>query len=191
MLEQTAITLKPANDFLSFVQSNTGESITSCYQCGKCTAGCPTAYSMDITPRQVMRGIQLGLKDELLDSTAIWLCVSCQTCSLRCPREIDIAKVIESLRQFSIAEGRTPAQKDVAVFYSAVLQQVRLFGRVYETGLGLMYNLRSLHIFNNVLRLPSLFSRGKLKLKPQIKGASEVKHIAARVKELERNTNRK
>ncbi len=186
MLEQTAISLKPANDFLSFVQRNTGESITSCYQCGKCTAGCPTAYSMDITPRQIMRGIQLGLKDELLDSAAIWLCVSCQTCSLRCPREIDIAKVIESLRQFSIAEGRTPAQKDVAVFYSAFLQQVRLFGRVYETGLGLMYNLRSLHIFNNMLRLPSLFSRGKLKLKPERKGASEVKHIAARVRELER-----
>ena len=191
MLEQTAISLKPANDFLSFVQSNTGESITSCYQCGKCTAGCPTAYSMDITPRQIMRGIQLGLKDELLDSAAIWLCVSCQTCSLRCPREIDIAKVIESLRQFSIAEGRAPAQRDIAVSYSAFLQQVRLFGRVYEAGYGLMYNLRSLHVFNNMLRLPSLFSRGKLKLKPQIKGASEVKHIAARVKELERNTNRK
>jgi heterodisulfide reductase subunit C len=146
---------------------------------------------MDITPRLIMRGIQLGLKDELLDSSAIWLCVSCQTCSLRCPREIDIAKVIESLRQFSIAEGRAPAQRDIAVSYSAFLQQVRLFGRVYEAGYGLMYNLRSRHIFNNMLRMPSLFSRGKLKLKPQIKGASEVKRIAARVKELERKTNRK
>ncbi len=186
MLQQTAISLRPANKFLSFVQTHTGESITSCYQCGKCSAGCPTAYAMDITPRQIMRGIQLGLKDELLDSSAIWLCVSCQTCSLRCPREIDIAKVIESLRQLSLAENRAPAQRDIAVSYHAFLQQVRLFGRIYEAGYGLMYNLRSLHVFNNMLRLPSLFSRGKLKLKPQRAGASEVRQIAARVKELER-----
>ncbi len=186
MLEQTAISLSPANQFLSFVQSYTGENITSCYQCGKCSAGCPTAYAMDITPRQVMRGIQLGLRDEILDSSAIWLCVSCQTCSLRCPREIDIAHVMESLRLLSQSEGRTPAQRDIAVFYNAFLQQVRLFGHVYEVGLGMMYNLRSQHIFNNILRLPSLFTRGKLKLMPQIKGASEVRQIAARVKELDR-----
>ena len=186
MSQQTAISLKPDNPFLSFVQSHTGESITACYQCGKCSAGCPTAYAMDITPRRIMRGIQLGLKNELLDSSAIWLCISCQTCSLRCPREIDIAKVIESLRQMSLSEGRHPAQKDIAILYDAFMQQVRLFGRIYEAGFGLMYNLRSLHIFNNMLRLPSLFSRGKLKLKPVRKGASEVKQIAARIKELER-----
>ena len=190
MPEQSAIVLEPANDFLSFVQSHTGENITSCYQCGKCSAGCPTAYAMDLTPRQVMRGIQLGLKDEILDSSAIWLCVSCQTCSLRCPREIDIAKVIESLRLFSQAEGKPPAQKEIAVFYSAFLQQVYLFGRVYEFGMGIMYNLRSMHLFNNIKRLPALLVRGKLKLTPQrTKGLAEVKRIEARVKELERKTS--
>ncbi len=183
---QNTIALKPVNDFLLFVQRHTGESITSCYQCGKCSAGCPTAYAMDITPRQIMRGIQLGLKDEVLDSSAIWLCVSCQICTLRCPREIDIAKVIESLRQLSHAEGRTHAQRDMAVLYDTFLQQVHLFGRLHEVGLGMMYNMRSMHVFNNVMRLPSLFSRGKLKLRPEIEGASEVKQIAARVKELER-----
>ena len=186
MLEQTAILLKPVNNFLTLVQKQTGESITACYQCGKCSAGCPTAYAMDITPRQIMRGIQLGLKDELLNSSAIWLCISCQTCSLRCPREIDIAKIIESLRLLSQAEGRKPAEKDVAILYNTFMQQVRLFGRVFEAGLGAMYNLRSMHPFSNMMRIPALLGRGKLKLKPQRKGASEVRQIAARVKALER-----
>ena len=190
MPEQSAIVLEPANAFLSFVQSHTGENITSCYQCGKCSAGCPTAYTMDLTPRQVMRGVQLGLKDEILDSSAIWLCVSCQTCSLRCPREIDIAKVMESLRLFSQAEGRPPAQRGIAVFHSAFLRQVRLFGRLHEVGLTITYNLLSMHFFNNIKRLPGMLARGKLKLMPQtMKGASEVKQIATRVKELERKSN--
>ncbi len=183
MLESSTITLTPANDFLSFVRSHTGENISACYQCGKCSAGCPTAYVMDITPRQVMRGIQLGLKDEILDSTAIWLCVSCQVCSLRCPREIDIAKVMETLRLLSQAEGRAPAQREVAAFSSAFLQQVHLFGRLYEVGLGIMYNLRSMHFFSNLKRLPVLFTKGKLRLLPQrTKGAAEVKRIEARVR---------
>ena len=186
MPETSAIVLEPTNNFLSFVQSHTGENITSCYQCGKCSAGCPTAYAMDITPRQVMRGIQLGLKDEILNSSAIWLCVSCQTCSLRCPREIDIAKIMESLRLFSQAEGRPPAQREIAVFYSAFLQQVRLFGRLHEVGLAITYNVLSMHFFNNIKRLPALLTRGKLKLvPPRTKGLSDVKRIAARVKELE------
>ena len=187
MPERTAIALKPAKEFLSFVQNYTGENIASCYQCGKCSAGCPTAYEMDFTPRQVMRGIQLGLKEEILSSSAIWLCVSCQTCSLRCPRQIDIAKVMESLRLLSLAEGKAPAQRNIAVLYNSFLQQVRLFGRIHEMGLGAMYNLQSMQLFNNVTRLPSMISRGKLKLAPQRKGAPEVRQIAARVKKIERN----
>ncbi len=187
MLKSTAITLGPVNDFLSSVQSQTGQSITACSQCGKCSAGCPSAYAMDITPRQVMRAIQLGLKDEVLDSSAIWLCLSCETCSLRCPREIDIARVMEAMRHLSLSEGRRPAQKDVVTLYNSFLQQVRLFGRVYELGFGVAYNMRSGHPFSNVTRLPGLFARRKLKLAPdRTKGASDVRRIAARAKELER-----
>ena len=109
MPEPSAVIPVPASDLLSFVESHTGENISACYQCGKCSAGCPTAYTMDITPRQVMRGIQLGLRDKILDSSAIWVCVSCQTCSLRCPREIDIARIMESLRLLSQSEGTASA----------------------------------------------------------------------------------
>jgi hypothetical protein len=93
---------------------------------------------------------------------------------------------MESLRLFSQAEGRPPAQREIAVFYSAFLQQVRLFGRLHEVGLAITYNLLSMHFFNNIKRLPALVTRGKLKLvPPRTKGLSDVKRIAARIKELE------
>ena len=185
MLETEAISPAPSSGLLDFIQTHTGQNISACYQCGKCSAGCPTAYTMDITPRQVMRALQLGLKDELLDSSAIWLCVSCQTCSLRCPREIDIARIIESLRYLSQSEGKTPAQKDIALFYSVFLQQVLRLGRIYEVGLGAMYNLRSRHLFANMGRIPSLLRKGKLKPVPRIKGVSDIRRISSRAKKLE------
>jgi len=100
----SVITPSPLSELRTFVEKQSGQNVLECYQCGKCSAGCPTAYAMDLTPRQLMRGIQLGLKDEVLGSTTIWLCLSCQTCSVRCPRQIDIARVLESVRQLAIAE---------------------------------------------------------------------------------------
>ena len=185
MLKDSVIIPEPANNLLSFVRSHTGENVSSCYQCGKCSAGCPSAFTMDLTPRQIMRAIQLGLKDEVLNSSAIWVCLSCQTCTLRCPREIDIAKVIEAMRLISLTEGKAHTEKGIVIFYNSFLQQVRLFGRVYEMGLGAMYNMRSIRPFDNMKRLPTLFSKGKIKIVPQTAGRAEVKRIAARVKELE------
>ena len=185
MLKDSVIIPEPANNLLSFVRSHTGENVSSRYQCGKCSAGCPSAFTMDLTPRQIMRAIQLGLKDEVLKSSAIWVCLSCQTCTLRCPREIDIAKVIEAMRFLSLTEKKATAEKGIVIFYDSFLQQVRLFGRLYEMGLGAMYNMRSMRPFDNMKRLPTLFSKGKLKMKPQMAGRAEVKKIAARAKEIE------
>lgn len=176
----------PSSNLLSYVNKRTGQNISSCYQCGKCSAGCPTAYAMDIPPRQIMRALQLGLKDEILSSSAIWLCLSCHTCSQRCPREIDIAGVMEALRLLAISEGKRPREKDIAVFYKAFIEQIRMFGRVYEAGLGVSYNLRSMHLLNNAARLPALIGKRKLHLRPpRTSGAPEVRKIAARVKNLE------
>ena len=96
----------PSSQLLTFVQSRSGQKVTKCYQCGKCTASCPVAYEMDLVPRQIMRGIQLGLREEVLNSSTIWLCVHCMTCSVRCPLEIEVAKVMESLRVLTAEERR-------------------------------------------------------------------------------------
>ena len=187
----TPIIPSPQSQFLSIIQSRTGQKVLSCYQCGKCTAGCPTAYVMDIPPRQVMRGLQLGLKDDILDSSTIWLCVSCQTCSVRCPREIDIAKVMEALRLLSLEEGRRPAQREVETFHRVFVSQITRFGRIYELGLGGVYNLVSRHLLANVRFLPALLAKGKLHLlPPRTKGAAQARQIARRVGRLESEFDR-
>lgn len=91
-----------ADAFIARIEELSGQDLMACYQCGKCSAGCPMAKYMDILPNQMIRFAQLGLKDELLSSEAIWLCVSCLTCNSRCPKGVRIAEIIEALRQVLI-----------------------------------------------------------------------------------------
>ncbi len=76
-----------------------GQNLFSCYQCGKCSAGCPAVSAMDILPNQVIRLVQLGLEEEVVKSKTPWICASCFTCVARCPRGVDLSKVMEAIRQ--------------------------------------------------------------------------------------------
>jgi heterodisulfide reductase subunit C2 len=86
------------SNLIKEVEEISGQKVSACFQCAKCTGGCPVIWAMDIHPHQVLRYAQLGLADELLHSKTLWICASCQTCDSRCPREVDIPKVIEALR---------------------------------------------------------------------------------------------
>jgi heterodisulfide reductase subunit C len=88
--------------FVAKVAEMSGQNLLACYQCGKCSAGCPVVAQMDILPNQIVRLAQLGLEDDLLESKAIWVCASCMTCNVRCPKGINIAEVIEVLRQIML-----------------------------------------------------------------------------------------
>ena len=89
---------KIRDQFVTKVEELSGQKLLACYQCGKCSAGCPAVSQMDILPNQIIRFAQLGLKDELLQSKSIWVCASCLTCNSRCPKGIKIAEVMEALR---------------------------------------------------------------------------------------------
>lgn len=178
-----SITPLPRSELYTFVQERSGQSVLDCYQCGKCSAGCPADYVMDLGPRQIMRAVQLGLKEEVLKSSTIWLCVSCQTCSARCPAKIDIARVMESLRWLAAAEKAKAAEKDIEIFHRTFLSVMRRFGRVHELGLAASYNLLSKHPFANMGLVPAMFSRGKISvLPPRVKGAPEVRRIFDKVR---------
>jgi heterodisulfide reductase subunit C len=90
--------------FVAKVAEMSGQNLLACYQCGKCSAGCPVVSQMDILPNQIIRLAQLGLKEDLLESKALWVCASCMTCNVRCPKGINIAEVIESLRQILLRQ---------------------------------------------------------------------------------------
>ncbi|UCG28858.1 MAG: 4Fe-4S dicluster domain-containing protein [Bacteroidales bacterium] len=88
--------------FVLKIEELSGQNLLACYQCGKCSAGCPAVSEMDILPNQIIRYAQLGLTDELIRSKSIWVCASCLTCNARCPKGINIAEVIEALRQIQL-----------------------------------------------------------------------------------------
>ena len=89
---------------LQEINEVSGEKVGDCYQCGKCSAACPVCQAMDILPHQVLRYLQLGLLEEVLASKTIWICASCFTCAARCPRDVDLANVMEGLRLYLLRQ---------------------------------------------------------------------------------------
>lgn len=85
------------------VEELSEQNTVRCDQCGTCSGGCPFIEDMDITPAQMMRKVMLGQKD-VLDSITMWICATCNTCTVRCPRKLDVAKVAEALRQITLRE---------------------------------------------------------------------------------------
>lgn len=91
--------MEPENKyFKDRVTELSGENVDLCFQCGACSSGCPMTQEMDYLPSKIIRMVQLGL-EEALESKTIWVCTTCFNCEVRCPRGIDIANVMEALRQ--------------------------------------------------------------------------------------------
>ena len=173
-------------EFVREVEESYGYRVADCYQCGKCTAGCPTAFSMDYPPHQIMRGVQLGMRDAVLSSRSIWLCATCETCSARCPQDVHPAGVMDALRRIAYAEGIESPEQNVPLFHRVFLGSVALFGRVYEAGMMGFYNLFSGHYLKDVIMAPGMFLKGKLSpLPPRGGNRRELRRMFAEARELE------
>ncbi len=92
--------------FIDRVCDLSGQNVYACYQCGRCSAGCPFAFEMDLLPNQIIRMVQLGLEEEVKRSKTLTLCASCFTCQSRCPKGIDMARVMEAVRHLIDPKGK-------------------------------------------------------------------------------------
>lgn len=171
--------------FTAEVEAHSGQNVSTCYQCGNCTAGCPAAFVYDRQVNQIMRGVQLGLKDDVLNSRSLWMCLSCSTCSLRCPNNIDVACVMETLRHEARKKGCVTVPR-VEKFWISFLDTVRTFGRTYEMGTMALYMMRSMRIFTDLDLAPEALKKNKLPIKPHVlseEGLASVSRIMKRYKE--------
>lgn len=167
------------------VVSASGVNVKACYQCGKCSAGCPVGFSMDYTPRQVMRLLQLGLADEALKSRSIWLCAQCETCSARCPRALEPAKVMETLR-IEAKKAGFETDDEIATFNEKFLRSVASNGRVFEAGLIISFNMATVQPFKDAGLAPAMLAKGKLKLLPsKIHGKDVVRSMFEKAEKME------
>jgi heterodisulfide reductase subunit C2 len=174
----------PARTFASRIGALVGQNLDGCYQCGKCTAGCPVAYTMDYSPHEIIRLVQLG-RTEVLDSHTIWLCASCETCTSRCPKNIDVAGVMDALRVSALREGRE-AEEEITLFHKLFLKVVERFGRVNDLQLMGRYNLFSFHPLRDWRLGRKLFAKGKLKLSGSgLKSVKEFREIVQRTRAAE------
>jgi heterodisulfide reductase subunit C len=162
------------------LEEKSGVNLKDCYQCGKCSAGCPVAFAMDKSPRQIIRLLQLGLLEEALAAHTPWLCATCQTCYSRCPKDVDLPSLMEAVRQAGKKKGIIP-EKGSNIFNDIFLSNVKTFGRSPEVILSALYNLKSGHLFQDVDSVPHLFLSGKAHVMPErVKNMDAIKKIFAK-----------
>lgn len=160
------------------IEAATGINPATCYQCGKCSAGCPMASESDLRPHQVMRRVTYGNRERTLRDESIWLCLTCETCTARCPNGCDPARVIDALREIAIESGQAQMPRNIGAFHKAFLEQIRSNGRLHEVGLVMDYKLKSGDLMKDVTNAPAMFLRGKLNILPdKIDGVNEIKRI--------------
>ncbi len=93
-------------EFIDRVEEISGQNLSSCMQCGTCTASCPMVEAMQLSPRRVMHLLQMGLRDYVEGANTAWLCASCHTCEARCPRAVDLPKVMEAIRLLTLRKNK-------------------------------------------------------------------------------------
>lgn len=148
------------------VKEELGQNVYLCYQCSRCTSGCPVGDFFDWQPNQIMRAVQLGQEELVFHAQTPWLCAACQTCTTRCPQGLDINAIMEFLTRDALAHGYAPQVPAVEIFNEAFMREVRLWGRAYELGLMAEMKLRMHDLTSDIDLGVKMVRRGKLAFLP-------------------------
>ena len=178
------------NHEIARVEALAHTKVAECYQCGKCSAGCPRAEQMDVLPSTVIRLVQCGEVKRAASVASVWQCVSCLTCSTRCPKSVNIAGVMDALKEISLENKCVhPTQERILIFQRSFLNAVKRNGRINELEMVAEYKIRGFLSDGNPIQamkdadlgLPMLM-RNKLHIKvgSPVKDKALVKQIFAK-----------
>ena len=172
--------------FLREVERRSGAPVSACFQCHKCSNGCPIGPDMDYRSSQIMRLLHFCATEKALGSQAIWLCASCEACTTRCPMGIDVAAVMDTLRIMAVERKAQTDGARAKAFNKTFLGSVRLHGRVFELGMMAIYKLRSFDFFSDVDKVPQMMKKRKLAFLPHFsRSARAVRKMFKRAEEEE------
>ncbi len=155
----------PRLSFLSEIETISKVDVSPCYQCYRCTNGCPVAADMDIVPHRIIRYIMNGERHKVLSSGTIWTCLNCATCSVRCPNGIDVARVIDTLRMLSVEAGLA-AKMDKWLFDELFIESISKHGRLYELGTVMRYRLHKKELLEDAAMGLDMMRKGRMGLLP-------------------------
>ena len=178
--------IKLDGSFAQEIAKLSGENVFLCYQCKKCASGCPNRKFMDSTPTELMRYIQLGMIDEAMKKNTIWYCLSCHTCSARCPEDIDIPHVVDTLRILVKEKKIKVEDHHKKLFNRLWMTIIKFLGRGYEAGLVGALNLLTLKPFKDLPLGFKMIKKGKLKMLPSIKKPFATMKMFSRAKKLKK-----
>lgn len=143
------------------------QRVSLCWHCWTCSGGCPFADHMDLLPNQVIRLVQLNQREEVLRCRTIWLCVGCHTCSTECPNGIDIAAIMDALRQLAIHDGLTQTEPNIFRFHKYVYDSIQKHGRLNKLEALTRFKLGSGQLFSDLEAGLKMLTRGKLDVLPR------------------------
>jgi len=157
---------KAVKNIISAVEELAGVDLSECYQCKKCSCGCPVCGHTESPPSEIIRRLQLGAGDEILNSDIIWICSSCETCFARCPMGLDVAAVMDALRILAVQRRAATSNDDIPTFNRAFLKTVSMFGRSYDLAMIAAYKLRTSTVMKDMDKLPSMLKKRKIAILP-------------------------
>ena len=192
-MKRVKVNLGEKHDFLDEVEARSGQKVRECYQCGKCSGGCPFSQVMDYAPNSILEMIVYGIKDQLLTSKAIQMCIQCGTCGAQCPSEFEMYEVMNVLRAMAKEEGYVSNEKKIPKMNEIFLGEVRNIGRMHEVGLMVKNMLAQGELVRDVAALipigPPMFLKGIMGvgdiLPHKIKGQAAVAKIFENVKKMQ------
>ncbi|MGD1046492.1 MAG: 4Fe-4S dicluster domain-containing protein [Bacteroidota bacterium] len=150
-----------------------GQKLLGCIQCGTCSATCPLSHYMDYTPRKIIAMTREGFKEEVLNSLTIWLCSSCYSCYVECPRQIHITEIMYALKREAIQSGFYPKRLTIPVLAREFYKRVLKDGRNTESWVlvSLYLHTNPFAMFKEAILGLKLFLRGRLTI-----GRERIKH---------------